>query len=32
MGTLFLRKEARLYEAKTAFSINGAETNEQLHV
>ena len=33
MGTLFLTKEARIYnEAKTASSINGAGNTEQLHV
>ena len=33
MGTLFLTKEARIYnEAKTASSINGAGKTGQLHV
>ena len=33
MGTLFLIKEARIYNgAKTAFSINGAGKTRQLHV
>ena len=33
MGTLFLTKEARIYDgAKTAFSINGARKTGQLHV
>ena len=33
MGTLFLTKEARIYNgAKTASSINGAGKNGQLHV
>ena len=33
MGTLFLAKEARIYNgAKTASSINGAGKTEQLHV
>ena len=33
MGTLFLTKEARIYNgAKTASSINGAEKTGQLHV
>ena len=33
MGTLFLTKEARIYnEAKTAFSKNGAGKTGQLHV
>ena len=33
MGTLFLTKEARIYnEAKTAISINDAEKTGQLHV
>ena len=33
MGTLFLRKEARMYNgAKTASSINGAWKTGQLHV
>ena len=33
MGTLFLTKEARLYNgAKTASSINGAGKTGQLHV
>jgi len=33
MGTLFLTKEARIYNgAKTASSINGAGTTGQLHV
>ena len=33
MGTLFLAKEARLYNgAKTASSINGAGKTGQLHV
>ena len=33
MGTLFLTKEARIYnEAKTASSINGAVKTGQLHV
>ena len=33
MGTLFLTKEARIYNgAKTASSINGAGKTEQLHV
>ena len=33
MGTLFLIKEARIYNgAKTASSINGAGKTEQLHV
>ena len=33
MGTLFLRKEARIYNgAKTASSINGAGKTGQLHV
>ena len=33
MGTLFLTKEARIYNgAKTASSINGAVKTEQLHV
>ena len=33
MGTLFLRKEARMYNgAKTASSINGAEKPRQLNV
>jgi len=33
MGTLFLTKEARLYnEAKTASSINGVGKTGQLHV
>ena len=32
MGTLFLRKEARIYNgAKTASSINGAGKTKQLH-
>ena len=32
MGTLFLTKEARIYNgAKTATSINDAEKNGQLH-
>ena len=33
MGTLFLTKEARIYnEAKTASSINGSGKSGQLHV
>ena len=33
MGTLFLTKEARIYNgAKAASSINGAEKTGQLHV
>jgi len=33
MGTLFLTKEARIYNGtKTASSINGVEKTEQLHV
>jgi len=33
MGTLFLTKEARIYnEATTAFSINGAGKTGQLHI
>ena len=33
MGTLFLTKEARIYNrAKTASSINGAGKTRQLHV
>ena len=33
MGTLFLKKEARLYNvAKTASSINGAGKTGQLHI
>jgi len=33
MGTLYLTKEARIYNAaKIASSINGAETTGQLHV
>ena len=33
MGTLFLMKEARIYNgAKTASSINGAGKTGQLHV
>ena len=33
MGTLFLTKEARIYNgAKTASLINGAEKTGQLHV
>ena len=33
MGTLFLTKEARIYNgAKTASSINGAEKIGQLHI
>ena len=33
MGTLFLTKEARIYNVvKTAFSINGAGKKRQLHV
>ena len=33
MGTLFLKKEARIYNgAKTASSINGAGKNAKLHV
>ena len=33
MGTLFLIKEARIYNvAKTASSINGIGETEQLHV
>ena len=33
MGTLFLAKEARIYNgAKTASSINGAGKTGQLHV
>ena len=33
MGTLFLTKEARIYnEAKTATSVNGAGKTGQLHV
>ena len=33
MGTLYMTKEARLYNgAKTASSINGAEKTGQLHV
>ena len=33
MGTLFLTKEARIYnEAKTASSINGTGKTGQLHI
>ena len=33
MGTLFLTKEARIYNGeKTAFSINGVGKTGQLHV
>ena len=33
MGTLFVTKEARIYNgAKTVSSINGAEKTGQLHV
>ena len=33
MGTLFLTKEARIYNgAKAAFSINGAGKTGELHV
>ena len=33
MGTLFLTKEARIYNgAKTASSVNGAGKAEQLHI
>jgi len=33
MGTLFVTKEARIYNrAKTASSINGAGKTEQMHV